>query len=122
MNTEIIQLNNPNILSRDEVIGLIKKHNKIKYTLLSLLKYNIDIEPNHVNIFLQQPTEKSNYLSVIKSIENIYLSPTIRMFHPLNEIIILFYEAEHRNKNFTKKIYIKHSSNGVKNKTYKKII
>lgn len=128
MTKETIRLNNPNILSRDEIIFLIKnnkKNTKIntnQYTLLSLLKYNIDLEPINLNTFLKQPADKMNYLSIVKSIESIYLSPTIQMFHDLNEIIILFYETipSNKNKNSTKKIFI-NRSNGMKNKTYKKI-
>jgi hypothetical protein len=123
---ENIILKTPNILSREELIVLVKQNNKInktQYSLLSLLKYNIDLEPINLKTFLKANTSTINYLTSIKNIDNIYFSPSIYMFQDLNDIFIIFYESNNNlsNKNITKKIYIKPIT-ASKNKTYKKTI
>ena len=35
-------MENKNTISREEIIGILKRNNEQKYTILSLLKYNID--------------------------------------------------------------------------------
>ena len=122
---EIIILKKPNILTKEEIIMILKNNNKINkthYSLLSLLKYNIDLEPINLKTFLKTTTSLNyNYLTCIKNIDTIYFSPSIYMFQDLNDIFILFYEHTNNvtNKNITKRIFIK-PINGVKNKTYKK--
>jgi hypothetical protein len=125
---ENIFLKKPNILSKEEIIIIVKNNNKInktQYSLLTLLKYNIDLEPINLKTFLKTNSFSTNYLTCIKNIDNIHFSPSIYMFQDLNDIFILFYETNNiynvniSNKNGTKKIFIK-PVNGAKNKTYKK--
>ena len=47
----------PGVLTREELVGLIKHntiHNTVKYSLLSLLKYNIDFEPINLKTFFSR--------------------------------------------------------------------
>jgi len=126
---ETILLKKANVLSREEIVMLINNNNKINnttYSVLSLLKYNIDLEPYNLKTFLKKSPSVPNYLTNIKNIEDIYFLPTIYMFQDLNDIILLFYEKQGHttNKNVTKKIFIKQNtsshSHSHKNKTYKK--
>jgi hypothetical protein len=100
-----------NVITRDELIGILKRncfHNQNRYTLLSILKYNCNLDPSEVGHFIKTPTSH-NYLSVVKNIYDIQFEKTINMFQDLNSIIILFYEKTHtiqKNSVQTKKIII----------------
>ncbi len=107
-------MKNPNIISKEELIAIIKKNsilnNKI-YSLLSLLKYNINIEPQDIKLFLNNNYD-NNFIHILKSIDSIFLNETINMFHELNNVIIVYYEKmkflnANNNNNNTKKIYLK---------------
>jgi hypothetical protein len=106
---ETILLENENIISREEVINILKQNliqdNK-KYTVLSILKYNIDIEPIDVSFYLKNERNDDTFLHTVKNIDTISLNDTINMFQDLNNIIILFYEKKF-SLNKTKRITIK---------------
>jgi hypothetical protein len=122
-----ILLKTPNLLSKEEILYIIKHNNmetNMKYSLLSILKYNIFVEPIHLHHFLKSNKINSQYhfLTSIKEIDNISFLPCIYMFQDLNDIFIFFYQNtnEHAtttvsSKNGTKKIYIKNH----KNKTFR---
>ena len=108
------------VISKEEIIGLIK-HNMVcdnrKYSLLYILKYNINIEPFHLKTFIRSKKTLSNignkFLHSMKNIQTITFDKTISMFHDLNDLFIIFYEKEstlHNNQG-TKKIYINSNSN-----------
>lgn len=118
-------LKNPNIISREELIAVLKKNSlliNIRYSLLSLLKFNITIEPEDIKYFLNTDYNLENhitkYMTVLKNIDEIILEKTISMYHDLNNIIIVYYENKlhgDKNGNTTKKIYLhKHLSNHKK--------
>lgn len=122
---ESFLLNTKNYISREEILGILKKNsmdNKNNYTLLSILRYNINLEPDEVKNYLLNKAN-NDYLSVIKNIDAITFERSINMFHDLNDIIFVFYEKSNQLKktnpnNNTKKIYL-HSLNTNK-KTIKK--
>ena len=117
----------PGMLSKEELIGLIKRNsfnNAIKYSLLSLLKYNIDFEPINLKTFLRSNDKGigKNYLKSITNIDNIFFEQSISLFHDLNNLFIIFIEKEQKegekemtnaftkpsiiNRQLTKKVYI----------------
>jgi len=110
-------LNNPNKLSREELLGILKTHsfqNNLKYSVMSILKYNIDIEPLDIKYFLKAIDPVSfSFLTPIKNIDSIAFNKTISMFQDLNNIFIIFYEKDKTHmitrENFTKKIYLSNS-------------
>jgi hypothetical protein len=119
---ESFLLNNKNTISQEEMLGILKKNsvdNERKYTLLSILKYNILLEPDEVKKYL---TNKDNqtYLSVIKNITSIHFEKSINMFHDLNDLILIFYEKstelikQDTTNNTTKKIYLRHLTSNKK--------
>ena len=120
-----IFLTSPNNISKEEILGILKKHslkNGIKYSVMSILRYNIDIEPLDVKHFLNEKEFSSySFLTPIKNIDAISFKKTITMFHDLNNLFIIFYEKDKTHmitrENMTKKVYI---SNGHK-KTIRKI-
>jgi hypothetical protein len=111
---EILELSRENLITKEEIIKIIK-HNSIiqnkRYTLLSLLKYNIDLDASNVVYYLkqrQQQPKTDAYLTLVKNIDNIPLNSTINMMQDLNTIFILFYEKNATCNNTTKKVYINH--------------
>lgn len=120
---ENLLLKQENMVSREEIIDVIKNNSfkdKKRYTILSLLKYNVDLETTHVKHYLKS-TASNDFLVVVKNIDNIPLKKTISMFQDLNTIYIIFYEKSNpssdSNHQTTKKIYI--SNNKTKKKQLK---
>ena len=105
-------LNECNKISRQELMCEIKSNivdNKIKYSLLSILKHNIDLDPENLKSYLLTDilSESSNFLTTISDISDIHFQDTISFLKKLNSLFIIFYESkEKRNKNMTKRIFI----------------
>lgn len=111
---ESFLMSKPNYISSEEIIEILKKNsidNDKRYTLLSILKYNLTIEPDEIKSYLNNG-ENTNYLSVIKNIDTILFEKSINMFHDLNDLILIFYEKSLEQKtqntnNTTKRIYLR---------------
>jgi hypothetical protein len=107
---EILELSRENLITKEEIIKIVKQNSisqKKRYTLLSLLKYNIDLEASNVVHYLKQKQSNTDaYLTLVKNIDNIPLNSTINMMQDLNTIFILFYEKNSISNNTTKKVYI----------------
>jgi len=108
---ESLLLTNKNIISQEEILGILKKNsvdNQKLYSLLSILRYNILLEPDDVKNYLINKNSE-DYLSVIKNIDAIKYEKSISMFHDLNDLILIFYEKIQEivkaKKDTTKKIY-----------------
>ena len=104
---EKLFMTNKNCISREEIIGILKRNSEQKYTILSLLKYNIDIEPLDIKHFLKNQGQ-FEFLQVVKNIDTIPLNNSINMFHDLNTLFVIFYEKEQKQtkQSSTKKIFI----------------
>lgn len=125
-------LSKQNNITRDELVGLLKRNsndNDKRYSLLSILKYNITLESDDIKKFLLA-TDLSSYnsmfLSINKHIDTIVFEKTINMFQDLNNLYFIFYEKTDDLKNrdlnnVTKRIYLGIISN-TKPKTNKKTI
>jgi hypothetical protein len=114
-----ILLKIPGTILRDELLSIIKHNllfNEMKYSLMSILKFNIDLEPMHLNTFLKNHTECGT-LQSIKNIDTIKFHKSISMFHDINNLFILFYPKTNSNiNNKTKK-----NTNANANKKTKRI-
>jgi hypothetical protein len=97
---EKIFLQKSNNISREEIIGILKRNNTKDdktFTIMTMLKYNLDLEPTDVRSFLLNNTNGANeseYLSVVKDVDEIAWNRTISMFQDLNNLFIIFYENE----------------------------
>lgn len=118
---EQILLSTPNVFLTNELIQMLKMYsisNNTRYSLLSILRYNITMNPDEIVNFVKTNNNiwSSNYLSVIKKIDDIKYDKTINTFQDLNDLIILFYEksVDKTRNNMTKRIYL--------NKQHKKTI
>jgi Mg2+/Co2+ transporter CorB len=92
-------LQKSNNISREEIIGILKRNNtkdEKTFTIMTMLKYNFDLEPTDVRNFLlnSNNSEGDDYLSVVKDVDEIVWNRTISMFQDLNNLIIIFYENE----------------------------
>lgn len=109
---ESFLMSKPNQITQEEIIQILKKNsidNDKRYTLLSILKYNINLEPDNVKEYL---LEKINpdYLFCIKNIDVVNFDKTINMFQDLNDLIVIYYEksfVKSNANNSTKKVYIR---------------
>jgi len=114
-----------NRINREEIIQILKKYaleDDRKYFLLSILRYNIVLEPDEIKYYLLDSID-TNYLNIIKNIDTIYFQKTINMLQDLNDLILIFYEKtneikKENNNTSTKRIYLNSLSN--KKKTIKK--
>jgi len=102
-------LREKNKITKEELIGLLKSHcflDKKKHSVSSILKYNIDLEPQDIRNFLIEDKNSDKYLKVVKNIDDIFLNRSISMFQDLNDLIIIFYEKRMVNSKQTKKVYL----------------
>ena len=114
---EKILLKEPGIIHRDEVLSIIKHNsfsNETKYSLLSILKFNINVEPEFLKTFLKSKDKNigSSFLQSVKNIDSIRFEKSITMFHDINDLIIVFHQRVNKNNssdsnNRTKKVFIK---------------
>lgn len=115
---ETFIMSTPNYITREEIIGILKKKstdvetNK-KYSVLSILKYNISLDVEEVPTFLKVKPYSDNFLVSVKNIDTIKFDKTINMFQDLNDLFFIFYEKSDKKeiKNITKRIFIKHKNN-----------
>lgn len=110
---------NKGILCREEVVGLIKRNSiinidkekdKDKYSLLSILVFNINIEPENLKTFFKlnkgKDKEKSigsQYLHSVKNIDAIVFDKSISLFHDINNLYLVFYKKTVRKDGLTKR-------------------
>ena len=108
----------PNYISREEIILLLKKNCHSKYTLLSILKYNIDMDSTDVKDYCKNKNNNNSYLTPIKNVDAIPFNRTISMFQDLNELIFIFCEKTRNlnnvNNNTKKHIIIKPNTTNKK--------
>jgi hypothetical protein len=114
---EKLLMKTPNYISRDEMIGILKKNsiiNNKRYTVLSIVKYNINLEPSDINFFLKPSKHlDSTFLTSVTNIDAIPLEKSISMFQDLNDIFIIFSETigkstkiDTKSINNTRRVYI----------------
>jgi len=99
-----------NVLSRDTIISFIKRYQQkgqIKYKLLSLLRYNIELEPTEITDFLNEDMKLNlgRFIQSEKYLNDIHYADTIHMFQDLNALFFIFYEeSEKKKKDHTRRI------------------
>ena len=108
-------MNKKNIVSRDELIGILKRNSNecsTDYSLLYILKYNITLDTDDV-IYNKN---NNDFLIHIKNIDDIIFDKTINTFQDLNDLIFVFYEKSNKDNknNATKKVYLNAHSNHKK--------
>jgi len=100
---EGIELDCNGILKKDKIITLINKnkiYNNTHYKLLSLLRFNMDINPEEINDFVYRENENENenelsssFITSEKYLNDIKYSDTITIFQDLSSLYFIFYES-----------------------------
>jgi len=110
INQQSFLFNKKNYISRDELIGLIKRNSIVdstRYSILSILKYNITLDPNDIKRFVCGEDDVTSYITPINNIDMVKYDKTINMFQDLNDLIIVLYEKPATNpNNSTRKVYL----------------
>ncbi len=117
---EKLELDESHMVSKEKILYIIKNNiiqDDIKYKLLSLLVYNIDLEPHNLKKYLENDTNSvdspnnpgelnNEFLYSLKTLEDIPLKETITLFHDINGIYFIFFEEKKKrtSKSVTKKI------------------
>ena len=92
---EKIFFKDPGFLQKEELLGIIKRNsflNQIKYSLLSILKFNVNLEPIQLKTFLKNKNANigDNFLTSVKNLDTIKFDKSITLFHDINELLFLF--------------------------------
>ena len=109
-----------NVLSNSTILQIVqtnKKMNLIKYKLLDILTFFIDIEPDHIQTF----DSSHNYLKTHSVTNDILLPESIFIFHELNAVYFIFQEYIVNTHKHTLKSILKKSSGVSKIKNTKKV-
>ena len=107
-------------LEKDDLKNLIRQYNKYqnkKYRLISLLKWNITIEPEEISDYLRNE-KKFDFIKSIRNINSVEFEDSINLFHNLNSLYLVFHERWKLLENKTKKVYL--NKKLTKNKTRSK--
>tara|TARA_B100000795_G_C22772316_1_gene428425 strand:+ start:800 stop:1324 length:525 start_codon:yes stop_codon:yes gene_type:complete len=109
-------------LKKDSLVQLLKNnmmYNNKKYRPISLLKYNITIDPENINKLIETPTSY-NYLKSQDSIQDLKWDNSIKTLSNLNSLHIIFFETwkDKAKNSTTKKVFIQRKL--TKNKKTKK--
>ena len=120
---ETLILSVPNNITREEIIYLLKKNttsNGKHYKIISILKYNITLNPDQVTKYVNTPMhETETYLEEIKHIDSISFDKSICVFQDLTDICFIFYEKLDKNKNnVTKRIVLNNKKKKGTRKDY----
>lgn len=120
-----LHLQSANILTKDELretINTYRKSEKVPYKLISILKHNIDIEPDDISRSLHEDY-KYEYTDALNTLETINFNKSINMFEDLTSVFLIFYETDNiSNQNTTKRIKFKHNQTIKKDKSSNVII
>ena len=124
--TKRIQLIEPNQITREEFIYIIKNHDRvdgIKYKLMNILLYNIDIESDNMQHIINSFNSgtKNNFFNNLVSLDTYTFNSTIRILQEINTLYIILKEDVNLDKhNHTKRIHFNISSNEEKQKAKRK--
>ena len=91
LSNRIMGLTNEYVLQLVESMKLV---NGIKYKLLDILVFNVDLEPENIQAFSQTcaDTCQSRFLKTYSVIQDIKIPASIFIFHNLNSIYMIFQE------------------------------
>ena len=94
-------------------------YNNKKYRPISLLKWNMDLEPDLLIKYLKDELDDvdSDFINIESEIKDIKFKETINILQDINSLYILFHESWKSYNNRSKKIYIKNNKLKRNNKT-----
>ena len=102
LNQEHIAKSDNAILQKDVLLSIIKKNislNGRNYKLISLLKFNLDVEPEDIINMTLDKQNGSDYLSSEKEIKDIVFYDTICIFQDINSLFFVYQDRLTINDN-----------------------
>ena len=99
--------------TKEQLISLIKSNqtnNSIRYKLLSLMKFNIDIEPMDITNFLYESEDHNEFITSERYLDDIKFMDTICILQDLNSLFFLFHEFPKKKQETTTRKIIMHST------------
>lgn len=100
--TEQVLLRNNGVVSREELIRLIQRHQWPTYKLLALLRYNVNLNADEVSDFIHRVDLDSyagRFLTSEKGLNDIPFPNTISIFNDLNTLFLIFREKNSSTTN-----------------------
>ena len=111
--SDALFLEEKGVVTKDQLISIIKRNqhsNTVKYRLLSLIKFNIDIEPCDVLSFVDGTDKNSDgFTTSERYLNDIKFQDTICMFQDLNSLFFVFYEDNRKRPHSTTKKIVMNS-------------
>ena len=108
LKTEQLHMQTTGVVSREELMRLIHQHQWPNYKLLSVLRYNVNLNADEVPDFIQTSSPLSHYaprfLTSEKYLNNIAFPNTITIFNDLNTLILVFRQKGSDSISTTRKI------------------
>ena len=99
-------------LKREVIVSFIKRYQllfTINYKLLSLLRYNIDLDPIDITDFVNEEQNNNRFIKSERYLNDIHFADSIRIFQDLNALFFIFCE-EKPVMNQTKRVIISQPS------------
>ena len=103
-----------NSLNRERIMKFInyyQEHESIDYKLKSLFRYNIDLNPEEVDDFVNGSTANDRFLTSEKYLNDIHFNDSITMFKKLNALYFIFFAQPNHQVNHTKRILLAKAKN-----------
>ena len=88
-----------NTIPKEKILKIIQDNKAMqghaKYKLLDIIVYNVDLEPQHIQDFVQNDTmDSGRFFKTVPIVDDIVIMPSIFIFHSLNAIYFVFQEIE----------------------------
>ena len=112
-----------NIITKNQILNILKNnitYNNDSYTPSFILKFNIDLDPEHIEDFIKNP-HLFNFLTIENYMTNIHWNKTIQNLQSLNTLYVLMRKRKFRNNNSTKRVYISKNTRKRKKTRRKRI-
>ena len=96
---------NYNVIPKERVLQIVQNKklldNDLKYTIDNILVYNVSIEPENIQKYVNCESVES-FLKIYPIVDEIQLPPSIFIFHEINSIYFIFKQNEVKPKSILK--------------------
>jgi len=113
------------IITKEAVLKIIQSKKKVldlKYKLVDILSFVVDVEPENIQSFNKTDFDDSKtFLKNVHIFNDIHIDKSIFVFHNINSLFFFFKESENHLRRFTLKSILKKNSFGINNNNTKKV-
>ena len=99
-------------LKKASLIDLLNENlhfNNIKYRPISIIKWNMNIEPSHIKDYFKGNVKEKyddDFFTIESEIKDIIFNDSISILHDINTLYVFLHESWRSYNNRSKKIYI----------------